>query len=485
MGRKSISHIRKPEILKHTYQIIKEEGLEGASITKIAKRMGINSGIIINNFKNKETLILELVDYMLTKAMGNYRTFMETSNTSPERQLEVMIDYFFDPGLKPIRSNVFWACFALSFRNEKTKSEIRKMYLFFVNQLIQFLNDAQSGGRIEIDNKELLAHVLLTAIEGTGYLKMIRGNTAIVKQTYTFYKNAIKNMLNLPDPTQKEASFFIISDPVNPQQTEGRQGSSILTLFEEDPADTLPSRIIDLNHFVQAKTEACMDDLDAAGIEWGVVFSPYNKQTARMIKKFPDRLKGVALIDPYHSNASKKTKQAVKEFGFSAVYVSPSHWQIPANDPRFYPIYSMANELGIPVFIHSAMNYDTQISMDLGRPIHIDPVAMSFPDLKIVATCGGWPWVNEMVGLARRHRNVYIETAFDYPENMTAGKSGWEMLLQFGNTLLQDRIVFGSRGKEIESSLSSVIQKAKRLPLKPEVKQKWMYGNAAKLFGLT
>ena len=52
MGRKSISHLRKPEILKHTYQIIKEEGLEGASITKIAKRMGINSGIVINNFKN-------------------------------------------------------------------------------------------------------------------------------------------------------------------------------------------------------------------------------------------------------------------------------------------------------------------------------------------------------------------------------------------------------------------------------------------------
>jgi len=469
MGRKSIAHLRKPEILKHTYQIIKEKGLEGASITKIAKRMGTNSGIIINNFKNKETLILELVDYMLAQTMDGYRTFIESSNLPPEEHLEMMIDYFFDPELKPLRSNVFWACFALSFRNEKTKAEIRKMYLFFINELIRFLDNAQAGGKIKIKNKELLAHVLLTAIEGIGYLKLTRGNTPIVSETYTFYKNSIKNMLNLKEVSRVKHPLFAASDHEDEQQTEHTE-------------DALSSGIIDLNFSVSTEKANLMDELDAACVEWGMLFSSDNRQIAEMVKNYPDRLKGAALIDPHNGNASRRTEQAIKKFGFSGIHISPSHCQIPANDPKFFPVYAKADELGVPVFIQSSMSFNEKIPMDLGRPAHIDTVAMSFPDLNIASICGGWPWVNEMVGVARRHRNVFIVTSFNHPEDMTAEEAGWGMLLQFGNTLLQDRIIFGSSDRENGFSLLSVIQKARHLPLKQKVRQKWMYQNAAILF---
>jgi len=175
-------------------------------------------------------------------------------------------------------------------------------------------------------------------------------------------------------------------------------------------------------------------------------------------------------------------ERAVKELGISAFYASPFDWKIRANDALFFPLYTKAAELDIPVFIYTAMNYNTELPMDLARPIYLDPVAMAFPKLRIVADCGGWPWVPEMVGVARRHQNVYINTNSHRPKHLATPGSGWEMLLQFGNTLLQDQVVFASGADYLGLPVSLLVEEMKALPLKDEVKEKWLYRNALRVF---
>jgi predicted TIM-barrel fold metal-dependent hydrolase len=58
------------------------------------------------------------------------------------------------------------------------------------------------------------------------------------------------------------------------------------------------------------------------------------------------------------------------------------------------------------------------------------------------------------------------------------------MLLQFGNTLLQDRILFASSWMTLGLPLKQIIQETEELPLKDTVKPKWMYENAARLLKL-
>ena len=67
----------------------------------------------------------------------------------------------------------------------------------------------------------------------------------------------------------------------------------------------------------------------------------------------------------------------------------------------------------------------------------------TFPELRIVAGLSGWPWVNEMVALLRRHPNLYCDTASHRPRYFGVPGSGWEQFLQFGNTLLQDKVMVG------------------------------------------
>ena len=68
---------------------------------------------------------------------------------------------------------------------------------------------------------------------------------------------------------------------------------------------------------------------------------------------------------------------------------------------------------------------------------------MDFPELRIVAGLSGWPWVNEMVALLRRHPNLYADTASHRPRYFGVSGSGWEQFLQFGNTLLQGKTMVG------------------------------------------
>ena len=231
-------------------------------------------------------------------------------------------------------------------------------------------------------------------------------------------------------------------------------------------------------------------ELDEAGVEWGVIESQSSDQTAEIVAQFPNKFIGLALVDPHEGmKAVRELERSVKELALRSLLVSPFSSGLRINDKKYYPLYAKAVELDIPVFIYCTMNYRTDTPMDVGRPLYLDDVGMDFPEMTIIAGWGGgggWPWVPEMIGVARRHQNVYINTSAHRPKHLATPGSGWEMLLQFGNTLLQDRIVFASGWANYFSYskdvIKNVIQEMRSLPLKEEVKEKWLYTNAARLF---
>jgi predicted TIM-barrel fold metal-dependent hydrolase len=130
------------------------------------------------------------------------------------------------------------------------------------------------------------------------------------------------------------------------------------------------------------------------------------------------------------------------------------------------------------------MSYAADRPMDLGRPLYLDRVCMDFPDLTVIAGLGGWPWVPELVGAARRHKNMYIDLAAHRPRNIPKPGSGWEMMLQFGNTLLQDRMLFASSWITLGMQPAAVVAEYDELPLRDSVREKWMGLNAMKLLDL-
>jgi predicted TIM-barrel fold metal-dependent hydrolase len=208
-----------------------------------------------------------------------------------------------------------------------------------------------------------------------------------------------------------------------------------------------------------------------------------NEKVAEFVRKAPQRFVGMAAVDPHKGmTAVRELERAVKDLGMKCLCLEPWLHKLRSNDKLYYPIYAKCVELDIPVWIHASINYVPQLTMDFGRPIHLDEVAGHFPELKVVAGHGGWPWVNEMMAFLWRHSNAYTDISAIRPKYLGMPGTGWEPLLQYGNSLLQDKIIFGTAWPA--QQFKTNIEEIKALSIKEEVKKKWLGGNARKLLGL-
>jgi hypothetical protein len=231
--------------------------------------------------------------------------------------------------------------------------------------------------------------------------------------------------------------------------------------------------------------DAFVDRLKTLGIERAMPFGVSNDEIAELLRTYPDRFLGLARISCLKGMSGvRELEHRVRQEGFHALGVSALVDCLPASDRRYYPLYAKAAELGIPVRIYSSMNYATDRPYDLGHPRHLDQVAMDFPELTIIGGLGGWPWVNEMVALVRRHPNLHVDTSAHRAKYLGQPGSGWDMLIQFGNTLIQDKVLVGMSAGLVGQPYETLIQEYLNLPLKDSVKEKWLYRNAARVFGL-
>jgi uncharacterized protein len=229
---------------------------------------------------------------------------------------------------------------------------------------------------------------------------------------------------------------------------------------------------------------AFVDTLERVGIVRALPFGTSNDEVAELLRQYPGRFIGLARISGLHGmRGVRELEGRVREQKFHALGVSALVDGIPASDRRYYPLYAKAVELGIPVRVYSSMNYATDRPYDLGHPRHLDQVAIDFPELTIIGGLGGWPWVNEMVALVRRHPKLHLDTSAHRAKYLGQPGSGWEMLMQFGNTLIQDKVLVGLSAGLVGQSHETLIQEYMALPLKDTVKEKWLYRNAARVFG--
>ncbi|QPC45225.1 amidohydrolase [Kaustia mangrovi] len=208
-----------------------------------------------------------------------------------------------------------------------------------------------------------------------------------------------------------------------------------------------------------------------------------NEDVAAFCKRHGDRFIGFAGVDPLKGmEALRELEYAVRELKLKGLNIQCFENRIAINDPRLYPLYAKCIELDIPVNLHCSINFSTQSLMRYGHPLQLDEVMVHFPELRVIASPPGWPWVQELVGVAWRHPNVHIGLVAVRPKYLNVAHSGYEPLMQYGNTVLQDRIIFGSAWPM--QPVSRAVEEIEALPLKDAVKRKWLHDNAKSVLRL-
>jgi aminocarboxymuconate-semialdehyde decarboxylase len=130
-----------------------------------------------------------------------------------------------------------------------------------------------------------------------------------------------------------------------------------------------------------------------------------NDQLSEMVKKYPDRFAAMATLPLQVPNeALKELERAIKMLGLRGVEIGSHVGRRELGDEAFWPIYSMLEELGMPIFIHphhvAGMErlQDFYLSNLIGNPLDTTIAAAQlifsgvlerYPSLKIILAHGG------------------------------------------------------------------------------------------------
>ena len=236
--------------------------------------------------------------------------------------------------------------------------------------------------------------------------------------------------------------------------------------------------------------------LQSHGIDWAVALAEVNPATtgntpnefvADLCAKanaLPDpasgprgRLIPFASINPFVVNdLGLELERLVKEFGFGGFKVYPVYQHHYVNDIRMYPLYAKAQELGVPMLVHTGSSVFKGARIKYGDPLHLDDVAIDFPKLNILMAHSGRPfWYAQAFWMARQHKNVYMEVS---------GLPGKKLLEYFPELeRLADKVVYGSDWPG-NPDLRRNVEAIEALPLKTETREKILWKNAARILGV-
>jgi hypothetical protein len=244
-------------------------------------------------------------------------------------------------------------------------------------------------------------------------------------------------------------------------------------------------------NFPQMKPQSVPEvvaDLDAHGVEWAVITGrdcettyggkSNNESVVEFVRQFPNKFIGFVGLDPHKGmKAVRELSHAVEHLGLRGAAIDPYLAKIYPHDAKYYPIYSKCCELDIPIIMTTGpATLVPDAIIDHVAPRYIDIVARDFPELKIIISHGGYPWVNEAIIVAERNANVYIDLS-EYERSPQA-----EAYVQAANTMIGDKILYASAHPFVD--FRRALKTYESLEFTPEVRRKIMYENAAKVLGL-
>lgn len=229
--------------------------------------------------------------------------------------------------------------------------------------------------------------------------------------------------------------------------------------------------------------------MDAAGVQTilatDLLAWSYTRQTrfakdmteriSELTERYPGRVYGLCDYDPLHIRASlQKLEEDVTKRQYKGVYVHIYGYDMGLDSRRMYPLYAKCEEMGVPVSMQVGHVLEAMPS-EHGRPMQLDRIACDFPDLTLIGTHTGYPWVDEMIAVANKWPNVYMNIAAWLPK-------------YFGPNLVQfvrgrsthKKVIFGTNGLD----WTRYLQAFDKLDIPEDRARAVLYENARRVHGL-
>ncbi len=194
-----------------------------------------------------------------------------------------------------------------------------------------------------------------------------------------------------------------------------------------------------------------------------------------LTQQYPGRIYGLADYNPFDIRGSlEKLEADVTKRGYKGVYIHIYGYDIPLDHRKMYPLYAACEGLGVPVSMQVGHVLEAMPS-EHGRPIQIDRIACDFPNLTLVGTHTGYPWVDELIAVTTKWPNVYLSVSAWLPKYFTPSLVGF-----LKSRVGADKVLFGSNGLAWDRYWDGF----EEMGLRQETLRTVMSDNPRRVFGL-
>jgi uncharacterized protein len=238
--------------------------------------------------------------------------------------------------------------------------------------------------------------------------------------------------------------------------------------------------------------ETFLLQMDVAGIERAVVLPVDCRRARRMpvgtheqiaeLCAMSPRFIGFASVDPLAKGAAKQLAHAIKSLGFKGLKLDPALQDFDSGGKPAFAVYEAAEDLRIPVLLHTGMSWASGSAIERGHPLRLEPAIRRCAKLNFVLAHFAWPWVWEAVALAMKYPNVFLDTSclyYDSPKEFFNFVFTRQIPLTLIERTLRNQIVFGSNYPRVE--IKNMVHAVKSLPLTEGCLKKIFKENAEKL----
>jgi predicted TIM-barrel fold metal-dependent hydrolase len=171
-----------------------------------------------------------------------------------------------------------------------------------------------------------------------------------------------------------------------------------------------------------------------------------NDEVAALAAANSDIMIAFASVDPTRGpQAVTEARRLIATGEFRGFKLHPPLQQFHANDRIAYPFYELLAEARMPVIFHTGhsgigtgMRGGGGVRLKYGNPMDIDDVAADFPDMPIIMAHPSFPWQDEAISICLHKPQVYIDLSGWSPKYFSP------TLVQYANTLLKEKVLFGS-----------------------------------------
>jgi len=210
-----------------------------------------------------------------------------------------------------------------------------------------------------------------------------------------------------------------------------------------------------------------------------------NDEVAAFAAENSDIVMAFASVDPMRGpDAVKEARRLIATGGIRGFKLHPPLQQFHANDKAAYPFYEVVAEAKLPVIFHTGhsgigtgMPGGGGVRLKYGNPMDIDDVAVDFPDMPIIMAHPSFPWQDEAISVCLHKPQVYIDLSGWSPKYFSP------ILIQYANTLLKKKMLFGSDYPLITPD--RWMSDFAAIAIRDEVRPLILKENAARLFALT